>query len=468
MGPAMMNGSSLARKMRRRVTYLAFGCCLAFALPASGRTIAVSPAGPVRSIAQALRSAADGDVIEVHAGLYNEDVVLDRSVQLVGAGNVVIRGTGRGSVVTVAADGCTLRGFVIEHSGSSLMNEDAGILLKSRKNRIVGNHLKDVLFGIYLLQSDGNYIADNTIHGRPQLDYGDRGNGIHIWNSRYNTVERNTVYETRDGIYVEHAYHSVIRSNRVHDLRYGLHYMYSDDNDFEGNIFYNNVAGAAIMYSSRIRFRRNQFLHNRGFASYGILFQADDHCLAEENVIADNAVGIFMEALNESTLRNNLVAANDLALQVFTSSAGNIFEKNNFIDNLSPLELEGSQSNNRWNGSLAGNYWSQYEGFDLDGDGIGDVPYHIENVFEHLEAQLPLLRLYLLSPAAQSLVLAERGFPVLETPQETDNLPLMKPVTMDWQPQDPAARPPRRSLAFTLSAMLVVLSLAAFRWGVHS
>ena len=464
--------------MQRSVQYglnivrkLHWTSCMAAALsffvasPTWARTFVVSPTGPLATISQALRLATNGDVVEVDGGAYNEDVVLNRSVKLVGIGYPVIRGRGDGSVITVAADGCAVRGFAIEHTGSSLENEDSGILLKSRDNRIENNHLDDVLFGIYLFQSDGNYIAGNSVRGRLASDFGDRGNGIHIWNSNYNTLERNSVADSRDGIYVQNSNHNAIRNSQVHNLRYGLHFMYSDDNDFEGNEFYNNIAGAAIMYSRRIRFRRNMFLHNRGFASYGILFQADEDCVAEENVVADNAVGIFMEALIRSTLKGNLIAGNDVALRTFTSATDDHFERNNVIENLSPMELVGGHTDNLWNGSTGGNYWSDYDGFDLNGDGIGDVPYQIQNVFEHLEAQLPLLRLYLFSPAAQSLALAERAFPVFQTRQETDSRPLMKPVAMPWLPRDPAAHADPGTVTFLVPALLLLFSLTAFRWG---
>ena len=438
--------------------------CVLFVTAAHARTLIVSPGSPITSISEAVRAAETGDTVEVRPGTYNENVVLDRSVELVGIDRPVIRGLGKASVVTVAADHCVVRGFVIEHSGGMLVDEDAGILLKSSNNRIEDNELRDVLFGIYLLQSDHNYVRGNTIHGRPIHDIGDRGSGIHIWNSSYNTLERNTIVETRDGMYLQNAYHSVIRGNRVHDLRYGLHYMYSDDNEFEGNLFYNNVAGAAIMYSKRVLFRRNEFLHNRGFASYGVLFQSDENCTAEENVIADNAIGIFMEALQSSTLRNNLLAGNDVALRVFSSATGNLFEKNNVVENLSPLEVIGSHTDNLWNGTVAGNYWSDYDGFDLDGDGVGDTPYKIQNIFEHLEAGMPLLRLYLYSPAAQSLEVAERGFPVLQREQETDRLPLMKPVAMAWVLPNPAEHVPGRMLSMLVPAMLVLCTLTVFRF----
>lgn len=453
--------------LSRAVGLLSVICMGLFAPHLHARTLVVEPNGSITSISAAVHAASNGDTIEVHSGTYNENLVLDRQLALVGIGKPVIRGIRESSVVTVAADHCAITGFVIEHSGETLVEENSGILLKAGNARIENNELRDVLFGIYLFHSDHNYIAGNSIQGRPLPDIGDRGSGIHVWNSSYNTLERNTIFETRDGMYLEHAYHSLIRGNKVHDLRYGLHYMYSDDNVFEENLFYNNVAGAAIMYSNRIRFQRNAFLHNRGYASYGILFQADEDCFAEGNVIADNAVGIFMEALRKSTLEHNLLAGNDVALKVFSSAAENHFEQNNIIDNLSPMELVGSRSENLWNGSSAGNYWSDYEGFDLDGDGVGDVPYRIQNIFEHLEAEMPLLRLYLFSPAAQSLALAERGFPVLQKERDTDNRPLMKPVSISGLPQDPVGHAPHRVAAIFVPMLLIFSTLTFFRLGMR-
>jgi nitrous oxidase accessory protein len=157
-------------------------------------------------------------------------------------------------------------------------------------------------------------------------------------------------------------------------------------------------------------------------------------------------VGLFFEALRNSKIRSNLIAANDTALQVFMSASRNTFERNNFVANLRPIELIGSRTDNEWNGSAAGNYWSDYDGYDLDGDGIGDVPHRIENVFAHLEGDRPRLRLFFFSPAAQALAFAERNFPVLRASEEIDRLPLMRhvdtaspapdvgsPVRADWR-----------------------------------
>ena len=419
-----------------------------------------------RSLRQAIEAAARGDVIRVQPGTYIGNLVLDKPVTLEGTGRPVIRGDGRGSTIVITAERCAVRGFAIERSGDRLEEEDSGILLKSRQNTIEGNDLRDVLFGIYLFHSDDNRIIGNVIEGRATLEIGERGSGIHVWNSAGNAIVGNTITRARDGMYFQNAYRSVVRGNRITELRYGLHYMYSDDNLFEDNLFSDNIAGAAIMYSKRIAFRHNLFIHDRGVNSFGILFQGDDDCQAEENLVVDNSVGIFMEALKTSIFRRNLVAANDTAIEIFSSASGNTFEANNFVENLSPVWVVGRHTETQWNGLRQGNYWSEYSGYDLDGDGVGDVPFRIQNVFEHMEGNYPRLRLYLSSPAAQALALAEKAFPVLGNWEEYDRLPLMKPVAVPVRMPE-ATQPRRPSLALLLPLLMISSSAILMIRGNH-
>jgi nitrous oxidase accessory protein len=378
------------------------------------------------SITAAIRAARPGDTILIGQGTYVEQVVLDKTLTLEGVNKPVVRGSGRGSVIIVLAPACTIRGIVVQHCGSELQNEDSGILLKSRGNRVEDNELSDVLFGIYLFQSAENTIRGNTIRGRKNLDTGDRGAGLHFYSSPDNTIEDNVVTEERDGMYIQNSPGNKIRRNRVSNLRYGLHYMYSDANVFEDNVFSNNMAGAAIMYSNRIVFRRNAFIHNRGYSSFGILFQDCNDCIAEGNFIIDNSVGLFMEAIRRSAFRNNVIAGNDVAIEMFASAADNVFAENNFVENISPLHLVGRTTTTRWASEGRGNFWSDYDGYDLDGDGVGDVPHKVQNVFEYMEGNHPRLRLYLLSPAAQALAVAEKTLPVVRGSSEADPAPLVK------------------------------------------
>jgi nitrous oxidase accessory protein len=235
--------------------------------------------------------------------------------------------------------------------------------------------------------------------------------------------------------------------------------MYSNDNIFEDNIFENNVAGAAIMYSRNIQFRRNAFVHNRGFSSFGVLFQDSENCVSEQNLFVDNVVGIFMEALRDSRFERNLIASNDTAIEVFSSAERNDFTGNNFVANLSPIRIIGKTSNIRWDRSGAGNYWSDYNGYDLDGNGRGDIPFRIQNLFEHLEGNRPRLRVYLFSPASQALAAAEQSFPVIQGSREFDRYPLMKPV--DLQIKIPEGLNVRRGSAALTAVPVSMFAVAA-------
>ncbi|HYE74111.1 MAG TPA: nitrous oxide reductase family maturation protein NosD [Blastocatellia bacterium] len=431
-------------------------------------TISIAQAGVIsvgqsqsdfRSVQEAIAAARNGDTIRVAPGTYIGQFIIDKSIVLEGISEngkkPILRGTGQGSIVIITADHCTIKGFVIEHCGNDLQAEDSGLLLKSNHNTIEDNELRDVLYGIYLLHSSHNALSRNNVHGRVELEVGSRGAGFHLWDSPDNLIEDNTVTETRDGLYIQSSHRNTIRRNRVTHLRYGLHYMSSDDNKFDDNVFAENIAGAAIMYSNRIEFHRNAFLHNRGFSSFGILFQDCDEMLAEDNYIVNNATGIFLEALRRSTFRRNVIAENDLALQVFSSSSNNVFTENNFIENLSPLQIVGRQANLKWGELERGNFWSDYDGYDLDGNGIGDVAHKVQNDFEYLEGNYPRLRLYLSSPAAQALATAEKTFPVLKGSNESDNAPLTKAVPMRFQLHQQA---PEKQTQVTLA----LISLAMF------
>jgi nitrous oxidase accessory protein len=241
----------------------------------------------------------------------------------------------------------------------------------------------------------------------------------------------NEVAGVRDGFYVQSSSHGRIIGNVARDLRYGLHYMFSDDNIFEDNVFENGAAGSALMYSRRIVFRRNAFVHNRGFASVGLLFKECDDVLAEDNLIADNARGIFLEGSRRNVLRRNVIAQSDTAVVLYDSCSRNRFESNSFVGNFTPLTLVGRRTDTAFDD----NYWSSNEEPDLDGDGRSDRPYRLSSVFDHFRGNLTAADLMAQGLGASVIAAAERTFPVLEPIRAEDRAALARPPRLDAVPK---------------------------------
>jgi len=414
-------------------------------------------AGSGATLQERVLSASPGDTIRVLQGTHRGNLIIDKRLTVIGEPGAVISGDGVGSTITVASDSVEIAGLIVEHCGSDLARDDSGIKLKASHCVIRNNAIRDVLFGVYFLEADSNRVFDNRITSRVELESGERGSGMHLFNSHRNEIFNNVITDARDGFYIQNSSHTLFSCNEVSRVRYGLHYMNSDSNIFFDNTFTHNVAGAAVMYSNGIIIRRNRFLHNRGFASYGILFQDCRGLVVDSNLVIDNETGLFFEATTQSSFRHNVIAGNDVAIRMFQNSPGNVIAENNFIENLNPLVIIGKRTETRWEVDGRGNFWSSYDGYDLNGDGTGDVPMKVHNIFEYLEGRLPMARLYLYSPASQALAAATEAFPILALNEEEDTRPLMKPIDLSSLQANPSAR--KRVSA---SDALLILLLAGF------
>jgi len=380
------------------------------AVRADARTWTVGGAGAdFPLITPAIAAAAPGDVIRVRAGVYREDLVLDKSLVLTGEGQPTLVGTGLGSVVTIAAPWCELSGFTIEGSGVGATNEmDAAVQVRSSGNRVVDNRMRRVFYGIVVVDARRNEIAGNDIEGLRHLPFGRRGDGIYLYRAPENVVARNRVSGERDGIYFQYAPRGRAVDNVVTDSRYGLHDMFSDDVVIAGNTFSDSVVGANVMNSRRVRVDGNTMARNRGIPGIGLALKDCDESAILKNQISGNARGLLLDGSSVNRFTDNTFRANDTAATLFSSAERNVFSGNQFIDNWSDLVLSGRDSGTRWSADGRGNYWGRYRGFDFDGDGIGDAPHPLVGAFERLEGANAAARIFLQSPAAAGLEFAAR------------------------------------------------------------
>jgi nitrous oxidase accessory protein len=400
------------------------------------------PAGQMSPLQTDVDAAAPGGTVTVAPGRYEGDLVIDKPLRLIGVSRPQLVGSGNGSVVRVRADDVTIDGFDIDGRGTGRVADDAaGIHVAARRATVRNCRISGSPFGVYLREADGSAVAGMTVEGIAGRDAGDQGSGIHLWNTTGFALRDNFVHGARDGVYLQASSHGVVVGNTIREVRYGLHYMYSDDNVFEDNTFERSAAGAALMYSRRLTFRRNRFVGNRGFASVGLLLNGCDDVVAEQNLIADNARGLFLEGSHGNRFRGNVVAESDAAIVLYDSSSRNRFDGNVFVANLTPLQLVGRRTDTVFDR----NYWSDAAAPDMDGDGVQDEPYRLTSVFDHLRGNLIAADLFAQGLGAAVLARAERAFPVLDPVAAVDGRPLARAPVLAEVPG--LSRPPRAGAA---------------------
>jgi nitrous oxidase accessory protein len=428
------------------------------------RVIGVGPGQPYADLASALAEAGDGDRVEVHGGRHAGPLVIDKAIDLVGLDRPLIDGGGQGTVVTLRAAGARVAGFHIQGSGARSDHEDAGILAEARAI-IEDNEFDDVLYGISLKQAPDSLIRGNRVQGR-DVHIARRGDGIRIWESHGTHILDNRVSGARD-VVIWYSERLLIQGNRVRDGRYGLHYMYSHDSRIEDNRFDRNAVGIFMMYSRDLSIARNVLTGNHGPSGYGLALKDCDDILVEDNVMAGNRVGLYLDNTptsrdSHNRIAGNAFAYNDQGLLLLPTTARNSFEANAFVENFEQVALSsrGTAMGNDWSSGGRGNYWSDYAGYDADGDGLGDLPYETASLFHDLLERQPALRLFSLSPAHGMLDLAARAFPVFRPPTILEDT---RPLTA---PPPPPLLPPASDggpLA-AFSALLAAGALSLVVW----
>ncbi|HYM69924.1 MAG TPA: nitrous oxide reductase family maturation protein NosD [bacterium] len=429
---------------------------------ARGAGRAEDPSVPQGSIEAALAQAPVGGAVTVR-GVHHERIVIRRSV-IVRCEGATLDGGGRGTVITVVAPDVTIDGCVVRNSGDELVFEDSGIFVAAPRARIVRNAIEDVLFGVYLKGAPGSVIEDNTIRGRA-LELSMRGDSVKVFNSPESRVARNRIDGGRDFL-IWYSDDVTIDQNVVVHGRYGLHFMNSHGDVLTRNRFVDDAIGSYVMYSDHIRLVENVFARSRTISGFGLAIKESNGTVALRNLFVDNSVGLYLDdsPYGDSgwgEFRGNVVAGNGVGIWLLSNVRHNRFGGNVFADNVEQVRVDGGiLAGNEWAPEGRGNYWSDYAGFDANGDGVGDVPNRVEKNFEQLAETHPEARILRYSPAVNALDFAASALPIFAP----------RPVLQDPAPLMHAAIPPafvrhdRLSPAFAgiAAALMVTGALTSF------
>ena len=428
---------------------------------------------PADDLATAVAQAAPGATILVDGGVYHGALLIDKPLTLIGQNWPVIDGGGVGTVINITSADTTLEGFVIRGSGHSLDQENSGLAGAAPRLTIRGNRFEDTLFGIYLRESPNSVIDSNHISSKP-LDVPRRGDGIRVWASHDTLIEKNQVVDGRD-VVLWYSERLTVRENEVRNGRYGLHFMYCDDALITQNRLLDNSVGAFLMYSRRLHMINNTVAGNRGPSGYGIGLKDVDDALVADNLFLNNRTAVYLDGSPREVdsigqFTGNVFAYNDIGVEMLPAVRHNQFTGNSFIENQEQVAIAGggTPGSNEWTPAGRGNYWSDYAGYDADGDGLGDMSYKAERLFENLMQREPNLRLFLYSPATNALDFAARAFPLVKPqPKLVDERPLTTPRIPSQTPPLPIPQNQgwvAQTLFILALTFTVVLGLPHWHW----
>ncbi|HYK77621.1 MAG TPA: nitrous oxide reductase family maturation protein NosD [Daejeonella sp.] len=387
----------------------------------------MAPATKIASLKQALEIARNGDTILVKKGNYvSENTIINKEVIVKGEGFPVLDARFREEVVTITADNVVFDGFTIKNSKVGSMRDFAGIRLFQVSNVTVSNNkLVNNYFGIYLSEAHHSKVINNQITGTFKLQ--NSGNGIHLWQCSGNLIRGNQVTGHRDGIYFEFVKKSRIEHNLTEkNGRYGLHFMFSDDDLYQNNTFKNNASGVAVMYSKRITMVNNLFEDNWGSSIYGLLLKDISDSRITGNRFHRNTSGVYMEGTTRILVEKNDFRNNGWGLRILANCDGSTIRTNNFIGNSFDVTTNGSLNLNHFNE----NYWDKYEGYDLDKDGTGDIPYRPISLFAQIIEKIPQSVMLMRSFIVNLFDKVEKSIPSITPESVKDEKPKMKPWTL--------------------------------------
>ena len=390
--------------------------------------IVVSPSGNIKTVSEAINKATDGDTVLIRKSVYSiNNIVINKKITLIGDNFPTLDGGDKYQIFSITGSSVVVRNIHFANSGYSSVSDIAAVKIINAKNIIIeNNRFTHAYFGIHISNSSHFTVKGNDIRGVTQSEQ-TTGNGIHLWKCSNALVEANYLTGNRDGIYFEFVTNSrIIKNTSEKNIRYGLHFMFSNDDVYSFNSFKENGAGVAVMFSRNVMMDNNYFGNNWGPSSYGILLKEISDGKILNNTFFRNTVGIYMEGSNRFEIAYNLFSDNGWASKVQASCSDNNYHHNNFKSNTFDIATNGSLVLNHF----SDNYWDKYEGYDMNKDGIGDIPYHPVSMYSMLVEQNPNNLFLLRSFIVGLLDKVEKAIPTL-TPQELkDNKPLMRSVKL--------------------------------------
>jgi len=343
-------------------------------------------ADTINNLQEIIDTARPGDTILLKKAIYLGPIYISTNRLVIdGQNRAVIDGQGITSVMFINADSVQVKNVILRNSGGSFDKLDAGIRLKGNYNLVENCRIKNCLFGVDIWQSNFNKIIHNEISSLLTRSKAIKGDAIRLWYSKRNHIIGNYWHHVRDMV-VWYSADNLFQDNKGISNRYGIHFMYSHNNRIQNNLLLNNTVGVFLMYSERTIMTGNYIKGNHigsGMA-LGMKETSSNQILNNKFIYCTEGIHVDVspyvpEQIN--TIENNEIAFCGTAVYFNKNQEGNLFKHNYFHNNLLQVYPEVTTARfNKWDN----NYWDDYQGFDKNGDNIGDIPYKLYSYTEHI------------------------------------------------------------------------------------
>ncbi len=386
------------------------------------------------SLQEQVNAAAPGATLCLQPGIYDGPLLIDKALTLWGPEDAIINSHGTGSTIEVKANDVKLLGFTVDGSGGRFDLLDAAVRLRGERIQVEGLHIRQALFGILVERSRKVTLRSNQVQGTGKPALGLRGDGIRLWEVSEALVEHNVIHDSRDMV-VWYSSNNQIRNNMVTGSRYGTHFMYSNDNEVTDNRYIGNVVGIFIMYSRNVQLRRNLLARSSGAAGVGLGVKESGNLVVEDNLFLRNTTGTYLDHspmnLDDANLfQRNVFGLCNTAVIFHSSAERNQFLGCSFRNNAVQVQVQGR--GDALGVTWRGNDFDDYQGYDMDGDGTGDLPYELQSLSGDLTSRYPNLAFFTGTPTLGLVDLMGHVMPLFAAKKIlVDEAPSMKRLSLE-------------------------------------
>lgn len=228
----------MRRQSLRKRIFLFTAAILQLSLLASALMPKIAAQEQTGSLQQRIDQASPGDTLVLEAGEYAGPIVIEKELRIQGSREVILTHKGEEPTVEIRADRVVLEGLRVTHA---LAAETSAIAVYADEVTLSKLEIETENYGILLRDADRGILTENRIiwagaKRNDRLSFGQKSNGIDLYNAHDTRIAGNEIHSMRDGIYLENSHRSLVENNRIYRSRYGVHCMYTNGTQIKGNI----------------------------------------------------------------------------------------------------------------------------------------------------------------------------------------------------------------------------------------